>query len=237
MKERFLIVEDDAILAYSLSIILEGNGYEVIEIANNVKEAYKLCKMHSPDIVLVDVCLIGIKTGIDLAHKLKENNVPCSVIYLTAFKDAETINKIKETDPILYLTKPFISEVLLTNIELVLTQLKNTNITIPIEDGSSSTMVNVLDINYLQSDRNYVNIKLKDGSELVVRNKLNDIENLIFNKTTRFTRIHQSYLVNDNFIQSVKKNSVLLKNDLSITISKKYLNSFQSKWIHPEIEQ
>lgn len=229
MKERFLIVEDDAIIAYSLSLILEKKGYKVIEIVNNVKDAYKCCKMYTPDIILLDIALIGSQTGLDLANRLKKEKRLCSIIYLTALNDNATISEIIKTNPILYINKPFVSEVLLANIEMALSHLRDKIQTIRFDDGSKCIVVNIKDIKYLQSDRNYVRIELKDGNCHQIRNKLNDIAELIFDKTIRFTRVHQSYLVNDDCITSIQKNKIEIDN-LSISISKKYLDLYRAKW-------
>lgn len=229
MKERFLIVEDDAIIAYSLTIILEKKGYNVIEAVNNAKDAYHYCKVYTPDVILLDIGLVGSQTGIDLANRLKKEGHSSSIIYITALNDDSTISEIKKTDPILFINKPFISEVLLANIELVLNHLREKIQLIKLEDGSKNIAVNIKNIKYIQSDRNYVRIELNDGNHYQIRNKLNDIEKLILAKTTRFTRVHQSYLVNDHYITLIQKNKIEIDN-LSITISKKYLDGYREKW-------
>src|SRR5882757_2149283 len=105
-KINILIVEDEAIVALDLSNGLEMDGYEIAGIADNSEEALQLFGSHDIDIVLMDVNIIGSKDGIDTAAEiLKQKQVP--LIYLTAFTDAATIERAKQTHPSAYLAKPY----------------------------------------------------------------------------------------------------------------------------------
>ena len=63
------------------------------------------------------------------------------------------------------------------------------------------------DILYIDSNRHIVTLHLKDGSEIVTQDKLNDIESRIGEK--RFLRCHQSYLVNMDQVADVKEDFIL----------------------------
>src|SRR5688572_12826533 len=94
-KVNILIVEDESIVALDLAKGLEQDGYNIAGIADNAEEAQQLFNDNEIDIILMDVNIIGEKDGIDTATEiLKLKAVP--IIYLTAFTDAATIDRIKQ---------------------------------------------------------------------------------------------------------------------------------------------
>src|SRR6476620_1806846 len=114
-KINILIVEDESIVALDLANGLERDGYNIAGIADNAEEAQQLFTDNEIDIVLMDVNIIGEKDGIDTAIGiLKQKAVP--IIYLTAFTDALTIERIKQTHPAAFLSKPYT----LTNLRIAI---------------------------------------------------------------------------------------------------------------------
>jgi DNA-binding response OmpR family regulator len=97
-KINILIVEDESIVAMDLANGLEKDGYHITGIADNAEEAQELFNAHEVDIVLMDVNILGDKDGIDTATELLKHR-PVPIIYLTAFTDVATIDRIKQTHP------------------------------------------------------------------------------------------------------------------------------------------
>lgn len=105
-KINILIVEDESIVAMDLSTGLLHNGYYVTGIADNAVDARDLFEQNDVDIVLMDINLIGEKDGVDtVVDLMKIKQRP--VIYLTAFTDAATVERVKKTFPAAFLTKPY----------------------------------------------------------------------------------------------------------------------------------
>lgn len=102
---RLLIVEDEQTVAFALEQMLEKMGYSIVGIAKSFNEATRLLAVQTADMVLTDIFLSGEKTGIDLAERLKEMNIP--FIFISAFADEKTLEKARATQPYGYLTKPF----------------------------------------------------------------------------------------------------------------------------------
>jgi CheY-like chemotaxis protein len=100
-----LIVEDEAIVGMDLAARLEAEGYDVLEVADNGKDALALFKANEVDLVLLDIQLKGSWDGIETAQHLKQiKSVP--IVYLSGQTDEETLERAKETSPSAYLTKP-----------------------------------------------------------------------------------------------------------------------------------
>lgn len=120
MKEaiRILVVEDESIVANDIRAILEEKGYTVIGMASTGEQALQLFHEKTPDLLLVDIVLQGEMDGVDFAEKVKESRyIP--IIYLTAFSDESSLERMKKTIPYAYLQKPFHPNELYMTIETV----------------------------------------------------------------------------------------------------------------------
>jgi len=118
-KVNILIVEDEPIIADDLSMSIEELGYHVCGVAASGKDALALIDSKQPDVVMLDIQLEDDITGIDVAHKIKEQyDIP--YIFLTSHADSSTISDVVRTNPSGYIVKPFDDADLQTNIELAL---------------------------------------------------------------------------------------------------------------------
>lgn len=66
-----LVVEDEAIIAYSSAVELEEAGHIVLGPARSSDEALKLARKHPPDVALIDIDLEEPGAGIGLAQRLR----------------------------------------------------------------------------------------------------------------------------------------------------------------------
>ena len=119
--ERVLVVEDDAILAEHLADTLTGYGYRVDPPLASGEDAVSQVQLNPPDIILMDIKLLGEMTGIGAAQQIvKTRDIP--VIYMTAYSDPELLRQAIGTEPYGYLVKPVQSNDVRTTIEVALTK-------------------------------------------------------------------------------------------------------------------
>ncbi|HKO79724.1 MAG TPA: sigma 54-interacting transcriptional regulator [Chitinophagaceae bacterium] len=116
MNRKVLIVEDEYIVAKNLRLILEQAGYKINGIAASAKEAYENLEIRKPDLVLLDIRLEGKESGIDLARKLKSDNI--AFIYLSANSNQKILEEAKTTEPYGFLVKPFRKKDLLITLDI-----------------------------------------------------------------------------------------------------------------------
>jgi len=104
-KLKILIVEDESLIALELSQTICDFGYEVIDYATTPKMTLEIFEKEANniDLILMDINLNSTINGIELYKRL---NTTTALVYLTAYKDAETITKAIETNPLGYLIKP-----------------------------------------------------------------------------------------------------------------------------------
>jgi DNA-binding NtrC family response regulator len=116
MSNKILIVEDEFVVANDLRLILIGAGYQVTGIASSAERAEELLQKEKPDIVLLDIRLEGKKTGIDIARKLRTENI--AFVYLSAHSNQKILEEAKSTEPYGFLVKPFREKDLLVTLDI-----------------------------------------------------------------------------------------------------------------------
>jgi diguanylate cyclase (GGDEF)-like protein/PAS domain S-box-containing protein len=118
-RTQILVVEDENIVAKDIEHRLKALGYHVPALASSGEEALKRAQETSPDLVLMDIRLKGAMDGVQTAEELRRRfNIP--VVYLTAYADANTLQRAKVTEPFGYILKPFEERELYTCIEVAL---------------------------------------------------------------------------------------------------------------------
>ncbi|WP_431294535.1 sigma 54-interacting transcriptional regulator [Pedobacter sp. P26] len=125
MTEKILIVEDEFIVAHDLQMILQRAGYQVIGIADSVKNAQALLEKHQVDLVLLDIYLKGRLTGIDLAHDLMKSEIP--FIYISANSNEKVLEAAKSTCPYGFIVKPYRDRDVLMSIDIARYRKENSN--------------------------------------------------------------------------------------------------------------
>jgi len=102
---RVLIAEDETIIRLDLRALLERAGHEVVGEARDGDEAIALAERLSPDLIVMDVKMPRLD-GIDAARRILANR-PVPIVMLTAYAQAELIERAAEAGAFGYLVKPF----------------------------------------------------------------------------------------------------------------------------------
>ncbi len=107
MKNKILIVEDEKDVADLLQYNLEKEHYDTI-IAYSGEEAVEAVRIHSPDMMLLDIMLPGLN-GYDVCKSLRESSMGegLPIIILTALSGEEARIKGLTLGANDYLSKPF----------------------------------------------------------------------------------------------------------------------------------
>ncbi len=151
---KILAVEDDAIYAESLQLIIADLGYELIGIVDNASAALQLIDEIGPDLVLMDIDINDSINGIELAARINSSRrVP--IIFVTAYKDRETIQQAKLTFPKAYIVKPYDPASLQSAIELAIFNAPVQNATVLQPEAMGDTC-------YIKDNNRLVKIRLRD---------------------------------------------------------------------------
>ena len=115
--KKILIVEDDQKIAMALMIRLKASGYNAFVASDAIAGASQARAM-KPDLILLDITLPG-GNGFQLAETFlrmpETNGTP--VIFITASKSPELMQKVEELGAIGLFEKPFDTEKLLGAID------------------------------------------------------------------------------------------------------------------------
>ena len=237
---KILLVEDDWIIAKEISYLLQDLGFEVAGSFDNGEEALTKIKEIKPDIVLLDIHLAGIITGIDVGRQLKhEHNIP--FIFLTALADTETIEKAKLVEPYAYLVKPVNPESLYSTIEITLHNASRKKADAPrlpplldnftIDDGifvkANKRLEKIMlrEILWVEAHDIYSMIITAAGKYLL-NSSLKTVEEKF--PSLKFIRVHRSYIINLDKVNAIEENDLLI-NDHPIPIGKTYRDNLMKR--------
>lgn len=109
--KNILIVEDDAILLFVNERMVTQLGHRVVGTAKSGQEAIDEAKKSNPDLILMDIRLLGAMDGIEAMLEIRKfSNVP--VIYVSGNSDPKTYDRAKEAGMLNFLIKPVSIEML-----------------------------------------------------------------------------------------------------------------------------
>ncbi|MFD2822250.1 LytR/AlgR family response regulator transcription factor [Lacinutrix iliipiscaria] len=218
--QTIYIVEDEPLIVSTIETALRKQGYNVVGDADSVVIALKEINTLSPDLILIDIQLEGLKDGIDLAQELDKQKLP--YLFLTSQTDPETINRVKQINPLGYIIKPFTEHSLRSNIELAWHNYKSLNEQfITLKSEGRTYKINQDSILYLKAFDNYCYVYTTTKSHLVPHTLKHMSEQLDKNA---FIQTHRSYWVNLNHVEAVENNKLFLKTEpIPISASQKSL--------------
>ncbi|NKX40455.1 response regulator [Rhodobacteraceae bacterium R_SAG2] len=102
---RVLIVEDEAIIAMEIEMILEDLGAEVVGSAMSAQEAADYAKLHRPDCITMDINLKGDRDGVSAALEIHEAT-GIRVIFISAYGSDDLKLRAEPAHPFGWVQKP-----------------------------------------------------------------------------------------------------------------------------------
>ncbi len=102
---RVVIVEDEAIIAMELEMLIEELGAQIVGTAASAAEAEALVRAQRPDCVTMDISINGDRDGVDAAIKIFEHYGVRS-IFVSAYGNAATRAKAEPANPLGWVRKP-----------------------------------------------------------------------------------------------------------------------------------
>ncbi len=201
---KAIVVEDSRLAREGLVRMLsEFKELEFVGAADHPDSALKLINEKRPDVLFLDIHMPG-QSGFDLLDKL--DYIP-QVIFTTAY--SEYAYRSFDYNPVDYLLKPVSPERLSAAIDKLsmpqqaseLAPLEMSN-KIFITDGDECHLVNLQDIRYFESCKNYSRVYFQSHKPFI-KKALSSIELRL--PKSRFFRANRQYLVNLNEIQAINE--------------------------------
>jgi two-component system response regulator LytT len=226
MAANILVTEDEVIVRKDIERCLIGLGHNVVAATDNGESAIELAKEHKPDLCLMDIMIKGDMNGITAAEEIKKHlDVP--VIFLTAYADEGTLASAKSADPHGYILKPFKDADIQAAVEMALhkhdkeivlkqeaeflrslTEHKDGADILFVKNRSRLMHVKHDDLLFVEALKDYVVVHTRKES-YTIHSTMKEIERKLSDK--RFMRIHRSYIVNLNSIESIKYSNITME--------------------------
>lgn len=220
--KTILVVEDDFLNRRLTKKILLENGFQVFE-AKNASEAIETLKKEVIDLTVLDINLgEGEVDGISLGKQIHEKfQIP--FIYLTAYDTSKIIGEAVATSPYSYLTKPFKNSDLVASVEIAIIKSSNDKKqkpTISVKDGEYKVELPIDEINYIESEGNY----LLFHTDKKIYKCRSTISQIIESLPSPFLQVHRAFIVNKNMIEKSSSKSLVVRN-IQIPISKNFYST------------
>ncbi|NHA05013.1 response regulator transcription factor [Mucilaginibacter sp. HC2] len=234
MKIRTLIVDDEPHAIEVLEkYISQFNQMELVGKCGDAIQAFQVLQQKPVDLMFLDIKMPGIK-GTDLLRSLKN---PPRVIFTTAY--SEYALEGFELNAVDYLLKPISFERFLRAVDKIyqLAESKPRPVITheaPVSDHETfiylkverkTVKVNVNDILWIESLRDYVKVVIKD-QVYITRQKISMLEEML--PENKFVRIHRSFIVALGKIDSFYSYSIEIAGH-ELPIGRNYKQDVQKK--------
>jgi len=208
---------------------------ELLGEAGGVEEAFRLIEQVKPNVVFLDIKM-GDGTGFDLLQRYQK--IPFKVVFITAFDEyAIEAFRFSAVD---YLLKPVntddlretltrlndslgLQEDLNVKIQAFLTNMGTMNLSqkkIVLKTSDSIHLVNLVNIIRCEADCNYTWVYIDNQPKVLISKPLKHFEEML--DEFGFFRVHQSHLVNLNYISRIDKvdgGTLILNDNTSIPVA------------------
>lgn len=179
------------------------------------------------DIIYLDISMPEIN-GIDVASTIRTQNISVLIIYVSAY---DTYYKsLFETEPFRFISKPIDESVFKTVFSAAFKRISSQPEYFNFTYNKAFYKLPLKEICYFESKNRIIQIHMNQPKQNEnFYDKLNDIEKRLSNFHCNFIRIHQSYLVNLDYVKKICRNKVILFNDEELQISERYQHNILPK--------
>ncbi|WP_442265845.1 LytR/AlgR family response regulator transcription factor [Tenacibaculum sp. ZS6-P6] len=241
---KALLIEDKEYIRKGLRNLLQlvDAKVKVIGECESVKDAVVVANACKPELVFLDINLID-GSGFDFLEQTE--NLNFKTIFITAYE--EHALKALKKGAVDYILKPVdideLKEALNKVEQLSFSEQrkqlktakqvwKNENSKLILSLQDSFQVINLNELMFCESDKGYTTFYCNSNKKYVVSKTLKEFEERL--GKVSFTRPHQSYIVNLDFIDKYDKSgAIYLKNGKKIPVSSRkreqFLNEFL-KW-------
>ncbi|GGD37399.1 two-component response regulator [Malaciobacter pacificus] len=173
---KILLLEDDELFASTIEDFLDDEGFNV-DVANDGEECLTLNYTNNYDLYIFDINVPKIN-GLDLLKQLRDSSDETPTIFLTSYKDKDTLHDafLKGCDD--YLKKPVDLDELLLRIKALLKRNKKqfdcislpNNLTF--EPNSKRVLNNGIDLNLPVKVLELIELFIENRGEIVTKDMI-----------------------------------------------------------------
>ena len=219
-----IAIDDEPMALLIIEEFCKRKGNITLSTYSEPSIGLKAIREQLPDLVFLDIQMNGMN-GLEIANTLPET---CCFIFTTAH--AHYALEGFNLDAVDFLHKPFSYERFVTAVdkaerrrveaieapvhsETIVVKQEYCNVTIPVDD-----------IMYIEALGNYVKLFRKSGGYVLSHTNMKSIQTLL--PSSKFLRIHRSFIVALNKVDKFTRNSIQLQGrEGLLPIGKKYIDA------------
>lgn len=159
-----------------------------------------IAKGYAFDIVYLDIEMEQVN-GIETARCIRKTDRSVIFIYVSGYD--QYLKELFEVEPFRFLSKPLDTDVFRRYFNEACQRVGETKEYYQFTFNKGIKKVPLRNITYFESCNRIITIFLSDGRQESFYGKLNDVEMELEKSSSYFLRIHQSFLVNYDYIESM----------------------------------
>ena len=224
-----LIVDDEPLARSRLKALCERTRlFGNMHLANGGLQALEKIRQLEPDILLLDVDMPDL-SGLKVAENCESLPHIPQIIFTTAHnKYAVQAFRLEATD---YLLKPVKEGQLREAVERAIVNIARSRKdqepevaqALWVQDGTGSLQLNILDVEWVEAERDYMRLYLR-GRSYLLHQSMRSLEDQL--PDSLFVRVHRSAIVRRDCIAEVRRNGrkrfVILQDGSQLAIGPRY---------------
>ena len=236
---KCIAIDDEPLALQKLVAYIKKIPYlELVAQCHSAIEAQKVIDQQQIDAIFLDINMPDLN-GLDFAKSMEQNHSRGPIMVFTTAYSEYAIEGYK-ANAVGYLLKPYgfdefeaaaqkvkdIAEIRQQAMTDVTTQVDDDG-TIFVKSDYKIVRMNIKNIRYIEAMSEYLRFCCDDRSKpVIVLLSMKKIEEHL--PSNMFMRIHRSYIINLNKICEVKKNHVVIEDDVSLPIGDNYKDTFMN---------
>ncbi len=232
-----VVCDDDQYYRHKISSIVEkyfytrGIIYTITLYDSGINHLNLKEKINDYNIIFLDICMEHL-SGFELAKRIRRYSEDIYIVFITA--SMEYSLEGYKVNAIRYLLKnnDDLEINLFECLNSIINKMKNIEVkqVFNFQEGKIEVLVN--NIIYVESNLHKLIIYIKANKKVVKCNMYEKLNNLESNITSNcFCRIHQSFLVNLNYVKSLKKYAVVLYDNKELSVAKSRYKGVKDAYI------
>ncbi|MDW3646821.1 MAG: LytTR family DNA-binding domain-containing protein [Bacteroidia bacterium] len=225
-----ITIDDEPLALRQMEAYIEKTSFLQLDASfESAIDAANYLQDKEVDLMFVDINMPDL-SGMDFVKSLTQRP---EVIFTTAYSEY-AIEGFK-VDALDYLLKPisysgFLKAASKANSIISLKQQKNSASTqgdnfLLIKSEYKIIRVNYADIRYVEGMREYLRFHLREGKAIMSLMSMKKLEEKL--PADEFMRVHRSYIVRKDQIQTIERNRIVFEGSIYIPVSKQYQAAFQ----------
>jgi len=223
---QFALALSNHIRQYCALSLPERIECKITPAFGSASELLNYLEQYSIDILFLDIDMPRMN-GFETAEIINQRYPNTIIIFVSAHNNF--VYSSFDYNPFRFLRKSHLKEELPHALNKAINKciLDSESVTLKTTEGIQVIRLN--DIMYIESCKNYYTIYCASGSEYKCRGTLATAEETL--KEFDFFRIHAAYIINFDYIDSIKNNNLTVKNGVILPISNQKHNNFFEKYL------